>query len=175
MEKEIKNIKFDFQGKGKLKKAFRTPFGTIWVNTDSRVWYFDGEEEALEVLKMITDLGADMDIDKAEALRFVLHTFHRVAEVTTLGDNVFFEIHLQGEVEPFVDTPFGTLYANLEHRLWYFKPHNVSSLLGASLNFQLFVTATKEQAKDKEEARHILQLLKEFTILSGNCLKEEEE
>lgn len=174
MEKEIKNIKFDFQGKGKLKKAFRTPFGTIWVNTDSHVWYFDGEEEALEALQMITDFGADMNIDKAEALRYVFHTFHRVTEVTILGDNIFFEIHLQGEVEPIVDTPFGTLYANLEQRLWYFKPSNVSSLLEAGLNFHMFVTAAKEQAKTKKEAGYVLRLLKEYTILNGNCLKEEE-
>lgn len=175
MEKEIKNIKFDFQGKGKLKKTFGTPFGNIWVNSDDRVWYFDGEDEALEVLKMLTEIGASLDIDKADALNFVLHTFRRLCEedVRIVGDNIFFVISIQGELEPIVNSTFGVLYADFENKVWYFKAAHEDSLIKAGLDFRLFLDATKEHAEKEEEAKALIALMKEYTLLNAKYFEED--
>lgn len=174
MEKDYKNLKFNFQGKGKLKKA-KSPIGEIWVNETSRVFLFQGEEDAFKALRAFLELASVMEDKDFEALNFIVSTFYRLSEndVRILGDNIFFEISVQGELEPIVATPFGVLYANFDKEIWYFQATHKESLPASALDFTLFMAFTRRHAEKDENAKLVIALLKKFTLVSGTCIEEE--
>ena len=173
--KEIKNIKFAIQGKGKLKKAFHTPFGNIWANVERRVLYFDGDDDAFAMLETVTEFGACIEAKQAETLHHVLHTFIRLteSEVRILGDNITFSIDRQGELEPVVEASSGVLYANVDQKLWYFVAEHRGNLLAAAIEFKMFLAATEKQIEEDEENRVVKDLMMNFTLLNGNYLVED--
>lgn len=173
--KEIKNIKFAIQGKGKLKKAFHTPFGNVWANVEQRVFFFDSDDDAFSALETIAEVGARIEAKQAETLHHVLHTFIRLdeTEVRILGDNITFSIDRQGELEPVVEFSTGILYANVEQKFWYFKAKHHGNLLLAAMEFKVFLAATEKKIEEDEENRVVKDLMMNFTLINGNYLVED--
>ena len=180
---EDKKLNFKIQAQGELELAVSCALGNYYVDLKHEMFYFEPEsdEKPCEFMSSIISLVAAMK--GSESARLVAHMHAQFASlskehVTKVDDEKYtYNIVIAGELEPIVDSVYGTLYASVEHKCCYFESAHKGFM--RPIEKKKFIAGLKgdfhgsdEQRKDGAEI--VMKVIREFIELDDNDIVRNE-
>lgn len=122
-----KTLKYCIKGTDTFIEFAESPAGTYYVNIDKKLVIFISandmsNEDAYIVDGLMAVISAASNVEIAREIKRIHDTFIRLDVDKDWDPDTPVIYKIEGEMVPVVSGKPGTLYIDMEHRRWYFKP-----------------------------------------------------
>ena len=180
---EEKTVKFKVHAQGELELAVSCSIGKYYVNLEDQMFYFEpkSDEKPYEFMSSIISIVAAMKGSKVAQMVLHMHAHFlslKKENVTKVDDEkCTYDISVEGEMQPLVDSAYGTLYGNPEYKCCYFESAHKGFM--QPIEKKKFISGLQNDlAGDDEErkdaAETVLAVIKEFTELHDEDIVPDE-
>ena len=121
-----KTLKYSIHVHGELEEAIKCPLGTYYVDIKTGFYYFKSAEE--EMPDEVAEAMAAAHIIAREEAKFAIAvlTIHKKFEllekedITEKDGKLIYDFTIEGEMQEYVKTKFGSLYGDPDTEVYYF-------------------------------------------------------
>lgn len=122
-----KTLKYCIKGTDTFIQFAESPAGTYYLNIDKKLVIFISandisNEDAYNIDGIMAVISAASSVEIAREIKCIHDTFIRLDVDKDWDPNTPVTYEIEGELEFIVSGKPGTLYIDMEHRRWYFKP-----------------------------------------------------
>ena len=120
-------LKYCIKGTDTFIPFAESPAGTYYLNIDKRLVIFISannmsNEDAYRVDGLMAIIKMASDVETAHEIKFIHDAFIRLEVDKDWDPDTPVTYEIEGELKFIVSGKPGTLYIDMEHRRWYFKP-----------------------------------------------------
>lgn len=177
-----KKLKFSVHIHGKLEKAVESPLGFYHVDVEKELYYFEPkrEDKPAEILDTImAAMACAKGAKNAKVVGGILANFARLKkeQVQKQEDGEYtYDFKVEGELEEFVKTKFGSLYGLHQGELYYFKSAHGGFM--RPIELKKFTEGIKNDLNSEDEtertgAELVMEILHDWTELDTEDIIEE--
>ena len=122
-----KTLKYCIKGTDTFIEFAESPAGTYYLNIDKKLVIFISSndisnEDAYIVDGLMATISAASGVEIAREIKCIHNTFTRLDVGKDWDPDTPVTYEIEGELKFIVSGKPGTLYIDMEHRRWYFKP-----------------------------------------------------
>lgn len=153
-----KTLKYCIKGTDTFIEFAESPAGTYYLNIDKKLVIFIASvdmsnEDAYNVDGFMAIIGAASNVENAREIKRIHNTFIRLDVDKDWDPDTPVTYKIEGEMVPVVSGKPGTLYIDMEHRRWYFKPTI------KTLRNKLFNILKENIARDAKFSKRVASVL----------------
>lgn len=122
-----KTLKYSIHVHGELEEAIKCPLGTYYVDMETKFYYFKAKEEMPdEVANAVSEAAAHIAAIKGSKVATAVLTIHEKFEllkkedITEKDGKFIYDFTVDGEMNEYVKTKFGSLYGDPDTEVYYF-------------------------------------------------------
>ena len=122
-----KTLKYCIKGTDTFIEFAESPAGTYYLNIDKKLVIFISandisNEDAYNIDEIMATISVASGVEIAREIKFIHNTFTRLDVGKDFVPDIPVTYEIEGELKFIVSGKPGTLYIDMEHRRWYFKP-----------------------------------------------------
>lgn len=154
-------LKYCIKGTDTFVQFAESPAGTYYLNIDKKLVIFISandmsNEDAYIVDGLMAVISAASGMEIAREIKSIHNTFIRLDVDKDWDPDTPVTYEIEGEMVPVVSGKPGTLYIDMEHKRWYFKP-TIKTLRNKLLN--IFKENIARDAKFSKRVASVLIVL----------------
>ena len=123
-----KTLKYSIHVYGELEEAIKCAFGTYYVDTKTEFYYFKSAKEdmpdkvAKDASEAAAHIGAITGSKVATAVLIIHEKFEllKKEDITEKDGKFTYDFRVEGEMQEYVETKFGSLYGDPDTEVYYF-------------------------------------------------------
>lgn len=123
-----KTLKYSIHVYGELEKAIKCPLGTYYVDTKTGLYYFKSAKKEMpdEVANSVSEAAAHIAAikgSKVAVAALIIHEKFELLEkedITEKDGKFIYDFTVDGEMQEYVETKFGSLYGDSDAEVYYF-------------------------------------------------------
>lgn len=167
-----KTLKYCIKGIDTFIPFAESPAGTYYLNIDKKLVIFISandmsNEDAYIVDGLMAVISAASGMEIAREIKRIHNTFIRLDVDKDWDPDTPVTYEIEGEMVPVVSGKPGTLYIDMEHKRWYFKPA-IKTLRNKLLN--ILKENIARDAKISSKIRSILVVLETWEEIEDNAI-----
>lgn len=121
-----KTLKYSIHVHGELEEAIECPLGTYYVDMKTKFYYFKSSDK--EIPDEVAEAMAAAHIIAREEAKFAIAilTIHKkfellkIEDIAEEDDKLTYDFRIEGEMQEYVETKFGSLYGDSDTEVYYF-------------------------------------------------------
>ena len=122
-----KTLKYCIKGTDTFIPFAESPAGTYYLNIDKKLVIFISandisNEDAYNIDEIMATISVASGVEIAREIKCIHNTFIRLDVDKDWDPDTPVTYEIEGELKFIVSGKPGTLYIDMEHRRWYFKP-----------------------------------------------------
>lgn len=123
-----KTLKYSIHVHGELEEAIKCPLGTYYVDMKTKFYYFKSAKEempdevALSASEVAAHIAAITGSKVATAVLIIHEKFEllKIEDIAEEDDKLTYDFRIEGEMQEYVETKFGSLYGDSDTEVYYF-------------------------------------------------------
>ena len=123
-----KTLKYSIHVYGELEEAIKCAFGTYYVDTKTEFYYFKSAKEdmpdkvAKDASEAAAHIAAIAGSKVATAVLIIHEKFEllKKEDITEKDGKFIYDFRVEGEMQEYVETKFGSLYGDPDTEVYYF-------------------------------------------------------
>ena len=123
-----KTLKYSIHVYGELEEAIKCPLGTYYVDTKTGLYYFKSAKKDMpdEVANSVSEAAAHIAAIKGSKVATAALIIHekfellKTEDIAEEDDKLTYDFRIEGEMQEYVETKFGSLYGDSDTELYYF-------------------------------------------------------
>lgn len=123
-----KTLKYSIHVYGELEEAIKCPLGTYYVDTKTKFYYFKSAKKEMpdEVANDASEAMAHIAAVKGSKVAIAALIIHekfellKIEDIAEEDDKLTYDFRIEGEMQEYVETKFGSLYGDSDTEVYYF-------------------------------------------------------
>jgi hypothetical protein len=179
-----KKLKYSVHIYGELEEAITCPLGTYYVDLKNRMFFFKSTRENLPYHVAVKAAEAMANIVVAKGAKSAVPALlvHRECAVLNEGDvqekddKLIYDFRVEGEMEEYVETKVGSLYADAKNEVFYFdsaKKGFMEPILKKKFYEGIKADLSSNDPEDQLGAECVMDIIKDWTELDDDDIVRE--
>jgi hypothetical protein len=179
-----KKLKYSVHIYGELEEAIKCPMGTYYVDLNNHMFFFKLAKEGIpyRVAVEAAEAMAKIAIAKGAESAVPALLVHRKCallyeeDVQEKDGKFIYDFYVKGEMEEYVETKVGSLYADEKKEVFYFDPAKkgfMESILTKKFYEGIKADLDSDDPEEKLGAECVMTILKDWTELDDEDIVRE--
>ena len=179
-----KKLKYSVHAHGELEEAISCPLGTYCVDIKTKFYYFKSAKEGMpdEVANAAAEAMAHIAVlkgAKSAVAALVIHEKFELLkkeDITEKDGKLSYDFRIEGEMEEYVETKVGSLYADSEKKAFYFdtaKKGFMEPILKKKFYEGIKADLDSDDPEEKLGAECVMDIIKDWTELDDEDIIRE--
>ena len=166
---------------GTLEPAIECPMGKYFVDMQHECYHFepkDGDKNAETVATIMAAIADVKGIAGGVAVGKIISGYTRIPDdkVKKDGENYIYDFRIEGEMQEYMETTFGSLYADEKKEVFYFDPSKkgfMESILKKKFYDSIKADLNSEDPEKQLGAECVMNILRDWTELDDEDIIRE--
>ena len=179
-----RTLKYSVHIYGELEEAITCPLGTYYVDLKNHMFFFKSTKENLPYHVAVKAAEAMANIAVAKHAKSAVPALlvHRECALLNKEDvqekdgKLIYDFRIEGEMQEYVETKFGSLYANDKVEVFYFdsaKKGFMEPILKKKFYEGIKADLSSNDPKDQLGAECVMDIIKDWTELDDDDIVRE--
>jgi len=179
-----KTLKYSVHAHGELEEAISCPLGTYCVDMKTKFYYFKSAKEGMpdEVANAASEAMAHIAVlkgAKSAVAALVIHEKFELLkkkDITEKDGKLIYDFTIEGEMEEFVETKYGSLYGDADKEAFYFdsaKKGFMEPILKKKFYEGIKADLDSDDPEEKLGAECVIDIIKNWTELDEDDIVRE--
>ena len=182
---EEKTLKYSIHVYGELEEAIKCPLGTYYVDMETKFYYFKSAKEEMpdEVANAASEAMAHIAAIKGSNVASAVLIIHEKFEllkkedITEKDGKFIYDFTVDGEMNEYVETKFGSLYGDSDAEVYYFdftKKGFMEPILKRKFCENIVEDLNSDDSKKKLGAEFVADIFENWTELDDEDIVRED-
>ena len=180
-----KTLKYSIHVYGELEEAIKCPLGTYYVDTKTQLYYFKSANKEMpnEVANATAEAVAHIAVitgSKVATAILIIHEKFKLLkkeDITEKDGKLIYDFRIEGEMQEYVETKFGSLYGDSNIEVYYFdftKKGFMEPILKRKFCENIIEDLNSDDSEKKLGAEFVADIFENWTELDDEDIVRED-
>ena len=179
-----KTLKYSVHVYGELEEVIKCPLGIYYIDLKNRMFFFEATEKEIpyKVIVKAAEAMAHIAVAKNNESAIPALLIHRECallyedDVQEKDGKFIYDFRIEGEMQEYMETTFGSLYADEKKEVFYFDPSKkgfMESILKKKFYDSIKADLNSEDPEKQLGAECVMNILRDWTELDDEDIIRE--